>query len=255
MTDDVACWPKVVDVDTDEGRIRALQRVAYGSHATARDRAQALAELAALGSDAERVGAVDPSAAVGPGAAQRSDATASSGPAGPASTGSEVAGRRRLIRWTVAAAAAGLAIGGTIGWLAASLRAESGASPVSPPPVSADPGIPLEDTELLAMIDRLPLAAESAQVAGVEDAIDPESVRLLATRVDGPTAYLARTTDAGDVCLVILLPDDTARSECTVEGRLPAAGLRITYGAYGYGLAAAQLDPTGIVSLGLIVSF
>lgn len=241
-------------MDSDEGRIRALQRVAYGVDATADERAQALAELAALGSDPEQRGMGDMNAVHAPGAAD------ASGDAGPPpvipvrqSAGAAHAGRREVIRWTVVAA--GLILGGVIGWNAATFRAASDASPATPPPVPAGQGIPIEDTELLAVFDRLPLAAESARVAGIEDAIDPESVRLLATRVDGPTAYLARTTDADDVCLVILLPDGTARSECTVEGRLPAAGLKITYGAYGYGLAAAQLDPTGSVSLGLVISF
>ena len=45
------------------------------------------------------------------------------------------------------------------------------------------------------------------------------------------------------------------RVEGTAEGRLPSDGLRISYGAYGYGLAAAQLDATGIVSLGLVISY
>lgn len=233
-------------MDSDEGRIRALQRVAYGVGATADERAQALAELTARASGSERRGGGNSNAA---------DAAAGPGAAGPAPVGADTTGRRRLIRWTVAAAAAGLLLGGVIGWIAASPRAESGTPAAGPPPVPADPGIRLEDTELLAVFDRLPLAAESARVAAFEDAIDPASVRLLAARVDGPTAFLARTADADDVCLVILLPDGTARSECTVEGRLPAAGLKITYGAYGYGLAAAQLDPSGTVSLGLVISF
>ena len=120
---------------------------------------------------------------------------------------------------------------------------------------SADPGTPLEDTALLQLFDRLPLADESTRVAAVDDVIDPASVRLLATRVDGPAAYLARTADDENVCLVLLMPDRPPRSECTVDGRLPADGLSILYGAEGYGLAAAQLDPTGSVSLGLVVSF
>ena len=100
------------------------------------------------------------------------------------------------------------------------------------------------------MFDRLPPAATSEQVARLVDVIDPESVRLLATRVDGPAAYLARTVDGEDVCLVLVLPDAPTRSECTVDGHLPAGGLSILYGAQAYGLSAALLDPTGTVSLG-----
>jgi hypothetical protein len=80
-------------------------------------------------------------------------------------------------------------------------------------------------------------------------------VRLLATRVDGPAAYLARTVDGENVCLVLELPTRPSRTECTVDGLLPADGLSILYGAVGYGLSAARLDPSGTVSLGLTVTF
>ena len=243
------------EVDSSEGRTRALQRVAFGVDATEDERAQALAELAALRSDPERPGMPDADAADAPDATAASVAAAPVAATGPESTGAGDAGRKRLVRWTVAAAAAGVVAGGLFGWFAASVRAGSEAPSADPLATSSDPGLPLEDTELLAVFDRLPPAAESARVADLEDAIDPASVRLLATRVDGPTAFLARTAEGDDVCLVILLPDGTARSECTAEGRLPSDGLRISYGAYGYGLAAAQLDATGIVSLGLVISY
>ena len=167
----------------------------------------------------------------------------------------EGAGRGRLLRWTVAAGGLGLLIGALLGWGAGQRLPVDFASPTATPTTSTDPGPPLEDTDILAVFDRLPPAAESTQVAAVDDAIDPASVRLLATRVDGPAAYLARTTDGDDVCLVLLMPDGTPRNECTVDGRLPADGLSILYGAEGYGLSAARLSPTGTVSLGLIAAF
>jgi hypothetical protein len=105
------------------------------------------------------------------------------------------------------------------------------------------------------LFDRLPPAEESARVAAVDEAIDPASVRLLATRVDGPAAYLARTADGDNVCFVLVLPDGPPRSECTVDGHLPADGLSILYGAEGYGLSAARLDPSGTASLGPVVTF
>jgi hypothetical protein len=164
--------------------------------------------------------------------------------------------RGRLVRWTVAAGGIGLLLGAGLGWGAAQrMPADSALPSAQAPPESANPGTPLEDTDLLALFDRLPLADESTRVAGVDDAIDPASVRLLATRVDGPAAYLARTTDGENVCLVLLLPAGPSRSECTVDGRLPADGLSILYGAQGYGLAEALLDPTGTVSLGLVITF
>ena len=76
------------------------------------------------------------------------------------------------------------------------------------------------------------------------------SVRLLAARTDGPSAYLVRTVDGMDVCLVLVLP--TGRSVAHARRRdLPADGLAIEYGARGYGLAVARLSSAGTVALGL----
>lgn len=224
-------------VDADEERIRRLQRTAYGAEATDAERARAVAELA------ER-------AVPGPGGDEPRSGGDGRGLGRPAPSAS---GRGRPLRWTVAAGAVGLLLGAALGWTAGQRIPVDSALPSSAPPSeSVDPGTPLEDTALLELFDRLPPADESARVASVTDAIDPASVRLLATRVEGPAAYLARTADGDNVCLVLLLPDAPSRSECTVDGRLPADGLSILYGAEGYGLSAAQLDPSGIVSLGLV---
>jgi len=246
-----------------EGRIRRLQRTAYGADATDAERTRAVAELAALamraaGSDEGRTEApVDhhgdgsTSSDVADAAADAASGDAASGRQEPSTDG-----RRRLVRWTVAAGGAGLLLGAALGWgVGQRIPADSALPSAEAPSESAEPGTPLEDTDLLVLFDRLPLAAESTRVASVNDAIDPASVRLLAARVDGPAAYLGRTADGENVCLVLLLPDRPSRSECTVDGHLPADGLSILYGAQGYGLAAAELDPTGTVSLGLVVTF
>ncbi|MDF2575413.1 MAG: hypothetical protein K0S05_2325 [Agromyces sp.] len=238
-----ACWRQGNEVDASEDRIGTLQRIAYGADATDAERARAVAELATLATpdrhrDAELTDVVVPAPG---GQAQHPDASASS----------RTAGGSRLIRWSAAAGLAGLLLGATLGWVAGrGIPTESAAPTPTAPLDPADPGTPLEDTELLAVFDRLPPAATSEQVARLVDVIDPESVRLLATRVDGPAAYLARTVDGEDVCLVLVLPDAPTRSECTVDGHLPAGGLSILYGAQAYGLSAALLDPTGTVSLG-----
>ena len=249
-------------VDASEGRIRELQRLAYGADVTDAERASAvdeLAELAARGAGRESAPGAGPAdqASV---PSMSSDATdAADAPPGPASAertpNDGGTGRRKLLRWTFTAGALGLLLGAILGWGAGERLPADFASSTATPTTSADPGPPLEDTDILDVFDRLPPAAESTQVAAVDDAIDPASVRLLATRVDGPAAYLARTTDGEDVCLVLLMPDGTPRSECTVDGRLPADGLSILYGAEGYGLSAARLSPTGTVSLGLIAAF
>lgn len=229
-------------MDANEGRIRSLQRTAYGADATDAERARAVTELAELAGVAARGAGPEETRS------EEHDPDGRQVPSTPT--------RGRLARWTVAAGGVGLLIGAAVGWgVGQRIPADSALPSTAGPSASADPGTPLEDTDLLPLFDRLPLADESARVASVDDAIDPASVRLLATRVDGPAAYLARTADGEDVCLVLLLPAAPSRSECTVDGRLPADGLSILYGAEGYGLSAAQLDPTGTVSLGLIVTF
>ena len=233
-------------MDVNEGSTRRLQRTAYGAGATDAERARAVYELAELASPVDRPG--DGSAE-----ADTADAAADPAPGRPAPNAPV---RGSPLRWTLAAGGVGLLVGAALGWgLGQRMPADSAFPATAQPSESADLGAPLEGTDLLRLFDRLPPAAESTQVASVDDVIDPTSVRLLATRVDGPAAYLARTTDGENVCLVLLLPAGPSRSECTVDGRLPADGLRILYGAEGYGLSAAQLDPTGTVSLGLVVTF
>lgn len=252
-------------MDASEGRVRALQRIAYGADATDAERARAVAELdelAAHGDDRDEVGRAGGGgdrgdAGVGegesPGAGEGADE--SEGDAAGSPSNDDASGRGRLVRWTAAAAGIGLLLGAALGWAAGQRVAmESAARSVDTSPTEA-PGMPLEETDLLPLFDRLPLAEESARVASVDEEIDPASVRLLATRVDGPAAFLTRTVDGENVCLVLLLPAGPSRIECTVDGLLPADGLSILYGAQGYGLAAARLATTGTVSLGLIVTF
>jgi len=231
---------KGTGMDADEDRIRRLQRSAYGADATDAERARAVAELAefaAPGADRDAA------------QSKRPDSASERQAPNPS-------GRGRLLRWTISAGGVGLLLGAALGWGAGQrILADSAFPSSATPSESEDPGTPLEDTALLSLFDRLPPADESTRVASVDDAIDPASVRLLATRVDGPAAYLARTADGENVCLVLLLPASPSRSECTVDGRLPADGLSILYGAEGYGISAAQLDPTGTVSLGLVVTF
>lgn len=248
-----------------EGRIRRLQRTAYGADATDAERARAVAELAELamrgagGDAAQRVGVDQPGGGSAPSdVADVAHAAAGAAPERPALDRRELTkpSRGRLVRSTVAAGGVGLLLGAVLGWGAAQRTpADSASSSANAPSEAAEPGTPLEDTGLLPLFDRLPPADDSERVSSVDDAIDPASVRLLATRVDGPAAYLARTADGENVCLVLLLPAAPSRSECTVDGRLPADGLSILYGAQGYGLAEALLDPTGTVSLGLVITF
>jgi hypothetical protein len=165
-------------------------------------------------------------------------------------------GRARLSRWILGVGAVGLVFGVAIGWGIGHLDpADSIPTSTVGPSSAANPETPLDATDLLPLLGRLPTAAEAARVANVDAAIDPESVGLLANRADGPAAFLASTIDGDDVCLVLLMPSGPSRSACTVDGRLPIDGLRIEYYADGYGRVSAHLEPSGAVELGLSVPF
>jgi len=254
---------------TEDERIARLQRLAYGADVPQQDRDRAaaeLAELAARGPAADRAGGAE--ATIGPvGAAPPTSSTPADadpdepdardlpdGEADAAKDGSFVPAR--LVPWMIALGGIGLVVGAVIG-LGVGRQVPGDTAATSPVGASssAEPGTPLDETDLLPLFDRLPQAAEAERVARIDTWIDPASVRLLASRTDGPAAYLARTIDGEDVCLVLLLPAGPSPSTCTVDGRLPMDGLRIRYDAEGYGFAVAGIDRLGTVQLGLIVSF
>ncbi|WP_159606742.1 hypothetical protein, partial [Agromyces humi] len=164
------------------------------------------------------------------------------------------AARRRLVRWTAAAATVGLLVGGVLGWSTAQRVPSTSSSSsrfgiVSTP----EPGVPLDETRIPQLFDRLPVAAEAARIAAIDDSVDPDSVRLVAARTDGPSAFVVRAFDGADVCLVLAFPTGPFRRDCTSQGIFPLDGLSVEYGPDGYGLAVARLSSAGTVSLGLIV--
>jgi hypothetical protein len=162
------------------------------------------------------------------------------------------ANRRRVVRWAAVAGLVGISLGAALGWTAGQRVPErSTSSPTLYAEWTPAPGVPLGDTLLLPLFDRLPLADEAPRVAGLDDDIDESSVRLLAVRTDGPSAYFVRTVDGVDVCLVLVLPNGPFRRACTVNGIFPLDGLAVEYGARGYGLAVARLSSAGTVALGL----
>jgi hypothetical protein len=243
-------------VDPREGRIRALQRVAYGADTTDAERARAVAELAELSehtSDGTVAGSGRGTGTTEP--VPATDAAPARSAAEPAPTEDPLR-RTRLGRWGLGVGAIGLVFGVAIGWgIGQLLPADSTPSSTVDPSFAAVAGTPLDATDLLPLLGRLPTAAEAARVASVDAAIESETVALLATRADGPAAFLASTIDGDDVCLVLLMPSGPSRSACTVDGRLPIEGLRIVYYADGYGLVWAHLEPSGAIELGLSVPF
>jgi hypothetical protein len=54
---------------------------------------------------------------------------------------------------------------------------------------------------------------------------------------------------------VLMLPAGPSSLACTIDGVVPADGLRVQYYAQGYGLAVARLTNSGTVTLGLMVTF
>ena len=271
-------------MDSVESRIRALQRIAYGAQASEAERAEAVAELGKLqqrephqrttaGAHPGTSGRPDSGGAIGDGSGGASHgfhaSDASPSPSDAAAATPAPAGHRRgraagMARWALVAGAVGVVLGGVIGWGVGQrvpVEMTSSSTSASTPPSIVDPtapvadGMPLESTDLLPLMGRLPTADEAARVARLDPPMDPESVGLLASRADGPTAFLARTVDGGDICLVVLMPSGPSRSACTLVGRFPIGGLRIEYYADGYGLVAAHLDDSGAVELNLSVPF
>jgi hypothetical protein len=261
---------------TDDERITRLQRLAYGADVPEADRAQAAAELTALAArgaalDREDAAGAADDAPHGPSktADAAPDGSTPSSPPGPgARAGRETSSDRtsasaRLIRWTIAVGAiallAGIALGLGIGRQVpaapAASTAELSATPSPRLFGSGEPGTAVADSDLLPLFDRLPPVADPSRVEQTVQGIDPASVRLLATRTDGPAAYLARTLDGADVCLVVLLPAGPSPSACTTSGVIPVEGLRIRYEAEGYGFTVANLNASGTVTLGLLVSY
>jgi hypothetical protein len=269
-------------VNATERRIRELQRTAYGADADDAERAAALVELAdlvkspapdaaaapmAAGSDTRgstgrptrpdappddlsdgRTGPTAP-----PGTTGATGATGSV--AAPVANAGEAATRRRLVRSVAVAACLGVLVGGVLGWSTAQRVPSTSSSSSRFGVVSTpEPGVPLEDTRIPELFDRLPTAVDAARIAGIDDSVDVASVRLLATRTDGPSAFLVRTLDGGDICLVLAFPAGPFQRECTSDGIFPIDGLSVQYGLDRYGLAVARLTSAGTVSLGLIVS-
>lgn len=261
-------------MNATERRIRELQRIAYGADATDEERAEAMAELEDLSRRVEPVERAEPVARVEPvepgqsieaaeavAPRDRGVTTTDAAPAGgrpptarPTTAPMADGGRRRLVRWSAVAASVGLLVGGALGWSTAQrVPATSSSSSRFGIVSTPEPGVPVEDTRIPQLFDRLPLADEAARIAGIDDSVDPASVRLVASRTDGPSAFVVRAFDGADVCLVLAFPTGPFRRECTTQGIFPLDGLSVEYGPDGYGLAVARLSTAGTVSLGLIV--
>jgi len=247
---------------TDDEHIAELQRLAYGADTPDTVRARASAELAELAAEGVPDRGTEPRATPTGTTGERPPDPAGPDPAGPDPVADPVADagvRPRGAHWTAIAGIAGLLVGAVLGVATSRMApAESelttvDIAPTGPRYGSGEPGTPLEATGLLFLFDRLPPVEDTGEVerAAMQD-IDPASVRLLASRTDGPAAYLARTSDGTDVCLVLLLPPtDPPQGRCTTSGVMPVEGLRIYHAAPTRGFVVAILNPAGTITLGL----
>lgn len=263
---------------TDDERIARLQRLAYGADTPDPVRARAAAELAELtgaggepteAAEARVAGVAASGVAASGGAASGVAAAAVAGPgeddpAGPIESSSDapesdpvVRGERtRTLRGPVLLGVAGLVLGAAVGIAIGggtdgSDPAPDDLAPTTPAYGSGEPGTPTDETLLPPLFQRLPTVADTGPLEPALGGIDPASVRLLATRADGPAAYLARTSEGTDVCLILLVvADGPVESTCTTGGLMPAGGLRIRYASPTEGFVVAILNAAGTITLG-----
>ena len=175
----------------------------------------------------------------------------------PASSAAVTGTRARTPRGPVLLGIAGLLVGAAVGIAISRVPpadpdgATADAAPTAPAFGSGEPGTPIDDTLLPPLFERLPTVADTGPVEQALEGVDPASVRLLATRADGPAAYLARTPEGADVCLILLVVSHgPAQSICTTGGVMPAGGLRIRYASPTEGFVSAILNAAGTVTLG-----
>ena len=225
-----------MDQAADDERLRRLQRLAFGAVASDAERAAAIAELELIrleraAGDAGR-GRTDAGGA--PTVPASPDATAAGSSSRPGIRASGTAATRRS-RWALALGAAALiigvavAVGGQVDWRISD--SESSSVAVSAAPGLDAPGIPIGDTAVLRLYDAAASPADVLQGSYPRDSIAPTEYRLLLTRPDGVSLYIARLHGDAAICAVV----DAARRLHRVElharrdvprGRTLGRGLR-----------------------------
>lgn len=243
-----------MDQAADDERLRRLQRLAFGAVASDADRAAAIAELELIrleraAGDAGR-GRTDAGGA--PTVPASPDATAAGSSRRPGIRASGTAARR--LRWALALGAAALivgvavAVGAQIGSRISD--SESSSVAVSAAPGLDAPGIPIGDTAVLRLYDAAASPADVLQGAYPRDSIAPTEYRLLLTRPDGVSLYIARLHGDAAICAVVTRPGDFTASSCTHDGMFPEAGLWVEVFVEGdLGLIRGAIQPNGVAEL------
>lgn len=246
-----------MDQAADDERLRRLQRLAFGAVASDAERAAAIAELELIrleraAGDAGR-GRTDAGGA--PTVPASPDATAAGSSRRPGIRASGTAATMRL-RWALAIGAAALiigvavavAVGGQGGWRIPD--SESSSVAVSAAPGLDAPGIPIGDTAVLRLYDAAASPADVLQGAYPRDSIAPTEYRLLLTRPDGVSLYIARLHGDAAICAVVTRPGDFTASSCTHDGMFPEAGLWVEVFVEGdLGLIRGAIQPNGVAEL------
>ena len=244
-----------MDQAADDERLRRLQRQAFGAVASDAERAAAIAELELIrleraAGDAGR-GRTDAGGA--PTVPASSDATAAGSSSRLGIRASGTAATRRP-RWALALGAAALiigvavAVGGQVDWRISD--SESSSVAVSAAPGLDAPGIPIGDTAVLRLYDAAASPADVLQGAYPRDSIAPTEYRLLLTRPDGVSLYIARLHGDAAICAVVTRPGDFTASSCTHDGMFPEAGLWVEVFVDGdLGLIRGAIQPNGVAEL------
>jgi hypothetical protein len=238
-----------MDRATHDERMRRLQQLAYGATSSDADRAAAIAELEAI--RLEQAG----------GRPRAADAPTAPAPPRPRGVESSVRpegdasdpGPAMLLRWAIAAgAAAALLIGVAVGWQAGARVDADGPTPavVSTTSELDASRIPIGDTAVPRLYEVEPSPADMPQDAYPRDSIAPTEYRLLRSRPDGVSLYVARLHGGTAVCAVVTQPGEFTASSCTHDGMFPRAGLWVEVFVEGdIGLVRGAIRPDGGVEL------
>jgi hypothetical protein len=141
--------------------------------------------------------------------------------------------------WVVAVGATALLVGALVGWTAS----QSG------PSERDASAIPIGDTAVLSRYDTAPTAADVPRDAYPRDPIAPTDYRLLRSRPDGVSLYIARLHGGSAVCAVISRPGWFTTSSCTHHGLFPVQGLEVEASVPGDGLVRGVIRPDGSAEL------
>ena len=247
---------------TDDERVRRLQRIAYGAHASAEERGAALDELGRIEradtESAEVAPTVAPRDAPGDASAVESDASADDPTHPPRRRSRGFVIRAGVVGGTVALVI-GVVAGYAFGWQARPSEPVDAGSAGSSAPVELGPRLHADvfasmpialETDAARVFERTPTAADTPDLMSplveVTSLVGPVETRLLATSPDGVALFAAR--DETDLCLIAAFGDGAA-SVCTQRGRFPTEGLSMSVSTEGSDVVDAAWTPDGVLHL------